>query len=50
MITPDPAGLHIPVLLHEVLEHLRPVPGARFLDLTLGMGAPPQPSWLSNQL
>ncbi len=38
MITPDPAGLHIPVLLHEVLEHLRPVPGARFLDLTLGMG------------
>ena len=38
MTTPDPAGLHIPVLLHEVLEHLRPVPGARFLDLTLGMG------------
>ena len=38
MTTPDPAGLHIPVLLHEVLEHLRPAPGARFLDLTLGMG------------
>ena len=38
MTSPDPAGLHIPVLLHEVLEHLRPAPGARFLDLTLGMG------------
>ena len=38
MTVQDPAGLHVPVLLNEVLEHLRPAPGARFLDLTLGMG------------
>ncbi len=38
MTTQDPAGLHVPVLLNEVLEHLRPAPGQRFCDLTLGMG------------
>ena len=34
----DPADLHIPVLLGEVIAALRPEPGARILDCTLGMG------------
>ncbi|MCL1890202.1 MAG: 16S rRNA (cytosine(1402)-N(4))-methyltransferase, partial [Desulfovibrionaceae bacterium] len=32
----DPA--HVPVMLDEVLEALRPRPGARYLDATLGLG------------
>ena len=35
---PDPAALHIPVLLAEVLVALRPAPGMRVLDCTLGLG------------
>jgi len=34
----DPATLHTTVLLHEVIEWLRPGPGGRYLDGTLGMG------------
>jgi 16S rRNA (cytosine1402-N4)-methyltransferase len=34
----EASRLHRPVLLGEVLEHLRVVPGARVLDCTLGMG------------
>jgi 16S rRNA (cytosine1402-N4)-methyltransferase len=29
---------HIPVLYHEVLQHLRPQPNGRYLDATLGAG------------
>jgi 16S rRNA (cytosine1402-N4)-methyltransferase len=32
------ANSHIPVLLDAVVEHLRPGPGMRMLDCTLGMG------------
>ena len=34
----DPASLHTTVLLREVVEWLRPKPGGRYLDGTLGMG------------
>lgn len=34
----NPAELHVPVLLKEVLLHLRPGPGGRYLDGTLGLG------------
>ncbi|MFH1915539.1 MAG: 16S rRNA (cytosine(1402)-N(4))-methyltransferase RsmH [Pseudomonadota bacterium] len=34
----DPASIHTTVLLHEVIEWLRPGPGGRYLDGTLGMG------------
>jgi len=34
----DPASLHTTVLLHEVVEWLRPKPGGRYMDGTLGMG------------
>lgn len=33
-----PAGLHVPVLLREVLSFVDPKPGQRILDATLGMG------------
>jgi 16S rRNA (cytosine1402-N4)-methyltransferase len=33
-----PADLHRPVLLDEVVERLRPAPGRRMLDCTLGLG------------
>lgn len=33
-----PAEMHAPVLLAEVIEFLRPAPGMRFLDGTLGLG------------
>lgn len=34
----DPASIHTTVLLHEVVEWLRPKPGGRYMDGTLGMG------------
>ncbi len=34
----NPASLHTTVLLHEVIEWLRPKPGGRYMDGTLGMG------------
>jgi len=33
-----PAGMHLPVMLKEVLEALEPLQGARVLDCTLGWG------------
>lgn len=33
-----PAGLHVPVLVQEVLALLEPSPGQRYLDATLGLG------------
>ncbi|MEN6385347.1 MAG: 16S rRNA (cytosine(1402)-N(4))-methyltransferase RsmH [Phycisphaerales bacterium] len=33
-----PAGSHIPVLLHEVMEFLKPAPGQIIADCTLGFG------------
>ena len=38
MGTVDPASIHTTVLLHEVVEWLRPKPGGRYMDGTLGMG------------
>ncbi len=37
-MTVDPASKHTTVLLHEVVEWLRPKPGGRYMDGTLGMG------------
>lgn len=37
-ITPTPAPGHVPVLLNEVLEALRPAEGQVFVDLTAGRG------------
>ena len=34
----DPGSIHATVLLHEVIEWLRPEPGGRYMDGTLGMG------------
>ncbi|WP_419786894.1 16S rRNA (cytosine(1402)-N(4))-methyltransferase RsmH [Pseudodesulfovibrio sp.] len=34
----DPASVHTTVLLQEVIDWLRPRPGGRYLDGTLGMG------------
>jgi len=34
----DPASIHTTVLLQEVIDWLRPRPGGRYLDGTLGMG------------
>jgi 16S rRNA (cytosine1402-N4)-methyltransferase len=33
-----PAGQHVPIMVEEVLEALRPVPGLRGVDATLGYG------------
>src|SRR5258705_7860488 len=37
-IDSEAKGYHRPVLLREVLDYLRPVPGKRFLDGTIGGG------------
>lgn len=37
-ITKSPADRHLPVLFEEVMDYLRPAPGGRYLDGTLGMG------------
>lgn len=34
----DPAALHIPVLLSQVLDALNPLPDGKYLDATLGLG------------
>ncbi len=39
-INSEAKGYHRPVLLREVLDYLRPVPGKRFLDGTIGGGLP----------
>jgi 16S rRNA (cytosine1402-N4)-methyltransferase len=33
-----PAGQHVPIMVHEILEALAPVPGERVVDCTLGYG------------
>ncbi len=33
-----PAGMHLPIMLDEVLEHLQLVPGKRVVDCTVGYG------------
>ena len=38
MSVTDPASLHKTVLLHEVVKWLRPKPGGRYMDGTLGLG------------
>jgi 16S rRNA (cytosine1402-N4)-methyltransferase len=38
MSAEEAAPVHQPVLYHEVLEALRPKPGARYLDGTVGLG------------
>ena len=34
----DAQGAHVPVLYNELLDFLRPVPGGRYLDGTVGLG------------
>ena len=36
--TPEPAAVHLTVMPNEAIEHLRPRPGGRYLDGTVGMG------------
>jgi 16S rRNA (cytosine1402-N4)-methyltransferase len=33
-----PAGMHVPIMVREILEVLAPQPGERFIDCTLGYG------------
>ncbi len=35
---PEPHGGHVPVLFREVMDALRPAPGGRYIDGTLGAG------------
>ena len=34
----SPSAIHLPVLYSEVIRALRPAPGARFIDATVGLG------------
>ncbi|HYF33652.1 MAG TPA: 16S rRNA (cytosine(1402)-N(4))-methyltransferase RsmH [Prosthecobacter sp.] len=44
-----PAGQHLPIMVPEVLECLRPQPGDRVIDCTLGYGGHTQALWRAIQ-
>lgn len=44
-----PAGQHVPIMVNEVLECLRPGPGQRVVDCTLGYGGHSQALWQAIQ-
>ena len=44
-----PAGQHVPILVNEVLECLRPKPGERAVDCTLGYGGHSRAIWQALQ-
>lgn len=44
-----PAGQHVPILVAEVLDCLRPQPGERVVDCTLGYGGHAQALWRAVQ-
>jgi len=44
-----PAGQHIPIMVAEVMKSLRPVPGERAVDCTLGYGGHAQALWMAVQ-
>jgi 16S rRNA (cytosine1402-N4)-methyltransferase len=44
-----PAGQHVPIMVNEVLECLRPGPGQQVVDCTLGYGGHSQALWQAIQ-